>query len=479
MKVATRKKIFAFIKAFLPIWVGRYWKYAHVNRVRSAQATKWFLVTSVLGSMMTYVLAGFWLTAVTNVDAFMQTPTLIILLSFFLLNLAANPISIKVFRWVKQDFSALLLTDKHLPFSEAPDTHNRKFPIGWNDQLGWVNYGLRPALAGDEYFFPRHLMLCGNYGAGQKNFILRTIVQAMECTPDLSVIILDDSGAGMDFSSVADRDGISVISGFDDISRVAFWLGGNYASGGLIERRLHDPDATPMTDILLVTDYAVTNCMLGQNKRFSKVQSCFTRLITKGKSAGIHVLALAPAELFDSEISVLLRRHFDFLQFYSQNKVTVRYGDEIHSRKIEAARNFADLYLVERNGVRYECKQPVMNPKQLNSRLDKLTAALQIHTPALLRAFRWRPAFFENLTSEWANVLWESALRLFKFLFMFWIPVLYKERVTGRTSNAAIIAAESYSLRAVPGIISDEEYLTAPWSESEARRSNHTSPIVN
>lgn len=465
-----RKLVLAAFLSIYPVWVGRFYKHGHINRVMSRHNWVFFLIMLIVGGFVCYGVVGFWMTTTFEYDAFKESPETVILGAFFLLNIIANPIARYVLQWTPQDFSPLFQSDKHLYFSQAPDTKKRRFPVGWCKERGWLYYGLRPALLHDEYFYPRHIMVCGNYGGGQKSFIMRTIVQALECTNNLVVVVLDDQFSGADFSDIADRNGIVVLDGKDQISRAVYFLGGSYYEQGLLERRLRDTAETPKTEVLLVMDYAITKNAIEKDKRFSQVQSCFRRLICKGKQAGVHIVAIAPAEIFDSEVAIPLRRWFDFLQFHSHNKVTLRYGDQVITRIIESASSFADLFLYEQNGVKWECKQPILTGEQLQNRLDILTQPEELRRSRWRKLFLWWPALIETTNSDWLRVIVYNVLRFLKFMTLFWVPVFFKDRVVGRSREALAFANEFYGLRAAPHKILDDEFVETPWQEDDAER---------
>lgn len=472
-----RRIILAAFLSIYPIWVGRFYKHGHINRVMSRRNWMFFLMLLVIGGFVCYGIVGLWMTTTFDYDALKESPDIVILGAFFLLNIIANPITRYMLHWSPQDFSELFTSDKHLYFGQAPDTKKRRFPIGWCLKKRWVYYGLRPALMQDEYFYPRHIMVCGNYGSGQKSFIMRTIVQALECTNNLVVVVLDDQFSGADFSDIADRNGIVVIDGKDQISRAVYFLGGSYAEQGLLERRLHDVAETPKTEVLLVMDYAITKNAIEKEKRFSQVQSCFRRLICKGKQAGIHIVAIAPAEIFDSEVAIPLRRWFDFAQFHSHNKVTLRYGDQVVSRTIESASDFADLFLFEQNGERLECKQPILTSAQLQSRLDVLTQPEELRRSRWRKLFLWWPEIIDTTSSDWLRVIIYNLLRFQKFMTLFWVPVFFKDRVVGRSIEALEFANEFYGLRATPHKILDDEFIETPWQEDDMERKERLNRI--
>ena len=391
------QKCLSFFFSWLPVWMFRYFQHGHKNKVSGRRNFKIFAAICTLGSLVVYAIVAIFISVVTRSDGFSAHPFISFWIAFVLLNLIANALARHTFKWAPQDFSVMMYSDRHIPFSEASDARGREFPIGWNQEKRWMYYGLRPTHEQSEYFYPEHLILCGQYGRGQFEFVMRTILQAMETVRNLVVIVLDDLNAGLNFRELPQINCLTVLSDTKSIMQAVHLIGGHAKNGGIIDQRVRHYIQGDKTEILLVMDYPITMAMVGKEPRFKKVASCFDRIIRNGKANGVHVLALAPAEMFDGKIEISIRNWFNFIQFATENRVTIRYNDQVSTQKIDSPKAFDDLFFYEANGTKYECKQTVVPRRQFLNRIRDLSRPeFTEKTFSARHAFLW-PPFTKNI----------------------------------------------------------------------------------
>lgn len=403
-----RKKIYlqiiSAILFFLPIWIWRFYNFGSLkyqikkhgqvwnnSAWRERETGKLFRWPPKFGAIHGFigVAASCWLFCLIWLMLIFQSSAPSAYWQFFL-TLALSDVILNPFskRWMRPDFSALMLTPKRIPLNLAPDVDKTSYPIGWSPQFGWIRHGYR-ATGMPVEVFPRHLVVFGEYGQGQWEMALNCIMRAFEILKNVVVLILDADAGGLNFSAFKDVRGIVLFDTQPDCER-ALW----YVSQEIKRRKKYLEVTAP--NILLIADMKIAAGLIGRNSELSHLTVALNEVVTEGRNFGVNVVAFPPAEYFYQRITEDYRHHFDRLQYFTKAKYKIKQGGagEMVEKNVESPHAAIDMFLFDVMGKAMEFKAVAPKLGQVLNRIKSQT----LPPPAV--AFYQKLSFFD--VSEFA-----------------------------------------------------------------------------
>lgn len=394
MNVEAKKRIREALNNWLGfVWIALYSRHQkRENRRNRKRESRWFWGGIVLACVFWVQ----WLRVTFDYEAQRINPASFIFLyvvTAVMMNLMARR------RWSTPDYAKFLKSDKRLLHTAAPDFDKGLFPIAWSERHGWLNYGYRTP-DWEKHLCAHHIALFGESDQTQMDLVSRCIYFALQNSPivykrnrfrrwkkkpvgggtcDFVVVGFDVDSGGLNFKPFFESHGIKVFDG--SVDEVASAI--NFISG-IISDRAKGRDGQRRfgsTQILLVTEGYVTDCVFKKTKNLAHVQNAIENIVHYGKEFGVHVIAAARPETAEEGLRRDVSHYFMPIKFFTRAK----YEDIDRGKKIslrsKSPEYFRDVALAYYRGTLNTVKIIFQPPKSImagvrNVRLTKSAEAL-------------------------------------------------------------------------------------------------------
>ena len=244
--------------------------------------------------------------------------------------------------------------------------HGTQFPLGFTNHGGnyWVRYGWRRPDCEAEDFYPRHLFIAGELGAGMLNITKYLLSRVNAGRPNRLAVMLLDAESGMNYEKFRGLPGVAVCMG-ENIRKAIQYLAEN-----IVAMRNQDEDIDAgAAEVVLFADYEITDALFGVSEEMKGLRDQFRSLVVLGKRNGVHLVCLGSPALNFKQTRKDFQNYFDLLQFHTTATYAVLVKGKTQFVKVPSPHPFQNNFLVQREAKWLECKAPMIETAQLKRAL--------------------------------------------------------------------------------------------------------------
>lgn len=263
--------------------------------------------------------------------------------------------------------------------------HGTQFPLGFTNHGGnyWVKYGWRRPDCENESFYPRHLFIGGDLGAGMMNMTKYLLSRVNAGRTNRLAVMLLDQESGLNYEQFKNLPGVVVCMG-ENIRKAIQYLAENVV---VMRNQVADIDASA-PEVVLFTDFEITDALFGVSEVMKGMRDQFRSLVVLGKRNGVHLVCLGSPALNFKQTRKDFQNYFDLIQFHTTATYAVVVKNKTQFVKVKSPHPFNNNFLVQRDDEWLECKAPEIETAQLRRALAEHERAMMKGAKEMLEEFQ-------------------------------------------------------------------------------------------
>lgn len=264
--------------------------------------------------------------------------------------------------------------------------HGTQFPLGFTNHGGrnnWVNCGWRRPDCEDESFYRRHIFMGGELGAGMENMTKYLLSRVNAGRPNRLAVMLLDAESGLNYEKFKNLPGVVVCMG-ENIRKAIQYLAENV----LMMRNQQEDIEAGAAEVVLFTDYAITDALFGVSEEMKGMRDQFRSLVVLGKRNGVHLVCLGSPALNFKQVRKDFQNYFELIQFHTTATYAVMVKNKTQFVKVKSPHPFRNNFLIQRADEWLECKAPNIEIAQLRHTLIEHERAMMPGAREMLEEFK-------------------------------------------------------------------------------------------